>query len=45
MRYTKPEVLVFGQAIDAVQATGTAKGDGNLDGESKQTGSAYEADE
>jgi hypothetical protein len=45
MKYTKPEVLAFGQAIDAVQATGTTKGSGDVDTESTRTGSAYEADE
>jgi hypothetical protein len=45
MRYTKPEVLVLGKAIDAVQATHTTKGNGNVDFPGMQTGSAYEADE
>jgi hypothetical protein len=45
MNYTKPEVLAFGQAIDAVRATGTSKGSGDIDTESERTGSAYEADE
>jgi hypothetical protein len=44
MTYLKPEVLVLGPAIDAVQNT-NGKGEGALDGPTSRTGSAYEADE
>jgi len=43
MTYTKPEVLVLGRAIEAVQAT--SKGSGSVDGINTHTASAYEADE
>jgi hypothetical protein len=43
MEYTKPEVLVLGQAIDAVQSVG--KPGGNLDSLIEYSSSAYESDE
>ena len=44
MNYTKPEVLILGRAVDAVQ--GTSKPGGMIDGSpQQQSSSAYEADE
>jgi hypothetical protein len=43
MTYTKPEVLLLGRAVDAVQAH--AKGPSNQDIPGSQSTSAYEADE
>jgi hypothetical protein len=43
MTYTKPEVLLLGRAVDAVQAH--AKGTGTQDVPGSQTTGAYEADE
>jgi hypothetical protein len=43
MEYTKPEVLVLGQAVDAVQGVG--KPGGHLDSSIEYSSSAYEADE
>jgi len=43
MTYSKPEVLVLGQAIDAVQAN--SKGAGQIDVPETRSTGAYEADE
>jgi hypothetical protein len=43
MEYTKPEVLLLGRAVDAVQLH-TKNGD-NPDGPGTQSTAAYEADE
>jgi hypothetical protein len=43
MTYTKPEVLLLGRAVDAVQSF--SKPGGTFDGTSQQTNPAYESDE
>jgi hypothetical protein len=43
MNYTKPEVLLLGRTVDAVQSN-EKQGD-NLDSETTRTIAAYEADE
>jgi len=44
MNYTRPEVLLLGRAIDAVQGSGKPGGGFDLGMEEKTSG-AYEADE
>jgi hypothetical protein len=43
MEYTKPEVLLLGRAVDAVQMN--TKGGENQDAPNSRTTGAYEADE
>jgi hypothetical protein len=43
MRYTKPEVLLLGRAVQAVQMN--SKGGDPVDGFDTRTAGAYEADE
>jgi hypothetical protein len=43
MTYTKPEVLLLGRAVDAVQSQ--LKDDQQYDSSAEQSASAYQADE
>ncbi len=43
MKYTKPELLLLGQAVEAVQGVG--KPGGSLDASIEHSAGAYEADE
>jgi hypothetical protein len=43
MKYTKPEVLALGRAVDAVQSL--TKPGNNFDGSPERTDDAYQSDE